>query len=92
MSDSPTATDAPPTKYTLGTMVMMAVGFILLLPGACALIFLPAVLTDGYVRAALQLLLLCLLISGGGIWLIVAARRAAIAAAHQEAQERDHRP
>ena len=66
----------------------MATGFVLLLPGACALLFALLAFSDPYVRAMLPLMLVCLLISAGGIWLMSGARHEALQAARDEASRR----
>jgi hypothetical protein len=75
----------PPPRllYTAGTTLMSIVGAILLVPGACALLFVPSVFTDPYVQFFAPVIVVSFLISGGGIWMMVAARRRALRAAQE---------
>jgi hypothetical protein len=61
-------------RQTALSFLMVVIGLILLLPGACALFFMTA---GGFGTDAslVMLWVVCLLISAGGIWLLVKALR-----------------
>lgn len=73
----------PPARMSIGTMVLMGAGIMLLFPGACSLFFLVAFIaekpsspfSDPYAQIFLPVMFVCLLVSAGGVWMIVAARR-----------------
>ena len=61
-------------RHIVLTILMVIIGLVLLLPGACALFFMVA---GGFGTDAslVTLWVVCLLISAGGIWLLVKAFR-----------------
>ena len=74
---------APTARTSIGTIVMMVAGALLLLPGLCTIVVVAMLavdkpdnpFSDPYVRFFIPFMVLCLLLSLGGILLIVAARR-----------------
>ncbi|MET0708910.1 MAG: hypothetical protein ABWY82_19010 [Tardiphaga sp.] len=74
----------PPGTMTVGQIVMLAVGILLLLPGACSLFFIvsliaekPSNLSDPYVGMFYGFWLVSFVISAVGVALIWAARKKA---------------
>jgi hypothetical protein len=59
-------------RQTALSFLMVVIGLILLLPGACALFF---IFAGGFSVVGSSLWTICLLISAGGIWLLVKALR-----------------
>jgi hypothetical protein len=66
-------------RYTIGQLVMIATGVILLLPGLCSLFVMigmvPWNLGDPFFSLVATVWIVCFLISAGGAWMIYAARK-----------------
>jgi len=80
--------DDPPSshRYSGGQMVMIGIGVILLLPGACSLIFMLLMFSelrrgDPYIAAVASVWVVCFFASAAGGALIYVARKDARAAA-----------
>lgn len=77
--------DGPSGGLSIGQMLLMGLGALLLLPGACSLFFIATLISekpsspfhDPYVQVFIPLWIVCLVASAGGIAIIVAVRRAA---------------
>jgi hypothetical protein len=72
----------PTRRRSIGAMVMMVVGGLLLLPVLCTIVFTamlisdkPTALSDPYVQVFVPFMAVCVLVSAGGILLIRAGRR-----------------
>ena len=87
MSD-PNAPQPVQPRYTGGQIAMLVIGGIMLIPGACSLLFMPIMAPElgrgnPYVGAFVGLWVLCFFISVPGIALIYVARKDARAAANK---------
>lgn len=75
--------EAPAPHWSIGTIVMMVAGVLLLLPGLCTIVFAAllvadkpsAPFSDPYVQVFVPFMVVCLLVALAGVLLIRAARR-----------------
>ena len=69
----------PPGNCGCGTVLLVILGIVLLLPGLCSLVFIVALKSDGMRNignaSITQLWFTTFLVAAGGIWLIVYAVR-----------------
>jgi hypothetical protein len=90
--EPPPAPKSQRRAMTVGQIVLLIVGIILLLPGACSLFFFVALLlenkpntfSDPYVEVFYGFWVVSFIISAGGIALIWAARKKSRASAQQD--------
>ena len=82
---SPPELPPPLRHYSAGQIVLIVIGIILMLPGACSLVFMTQMAgevrwSDPYVQIIIALWAVCFAVSAIGVVLIVVARRRAGAA------------
>ena len=82
---SPPELPPPLRHYSAGQIVLIVIGIILMLPGACSLVFMAQMASevrwsDPYVQIIIALWAVCFAVSAIGVVLIVVARRRAGAA------------
>jgi len=82
---SPPELPPPLRHYSGGQIALIVIGIILILPGACSLVFMAQMAgevrwSDPYVQIIIALWAVCFAVSASGVVLIVVARRRAGAA------------